>query len=168
VVSKLAGREDQIDAAARDVAAQRAALDQADWNLAQKSVRATVAGQVTDTLYVTGEWVAAGSPVVSMLPPENIKVRFFVPQTDLGRITIGESVSIACDGCPAPVSARISFIAPQAEYTPPVIYSSDSRAKLVFLIEARASAADSVKLHPGQPVDVRLAGDAVAGDTRQP
>lgn len=159
-VSKLAGRDDRITAAEKDVAAQRAALDQADWNLAQKSVKATRAGLVTDTLYVAGEWVPAGSPIVALLPPENIKLRFFVPQPDLGRIAVGDTVSVACDGCAAPLAARISFIAPQAEYTPPVIYSSESRAKLVYLIEARTAVEDGLKLHPGQPVEVRWSGRA--------
>lgn len=161
-VSKLASREDQVTAAARDVEAQRAALAQADWNLAQKSVKAVLAGQITDTPYVEGEWVPAGSPVVSMLPPQNIKVRFFVPQTDLGQIAVGGGVTIACDGCSATVAARISYISPQAEYTPPVIYSTESRAKLVYLVEARPLAADAVRLHPGQPVDVQLNAPDVA------
>jgi HlyD family secretion protein len=161
-VSRLASRDDQITAAARDVDAQHAALAQADWNLAQKSVTAALAGQVTDTLYVEGEWVPAGSPVVTMLPPENIKVRFFVPQIELGKLAVGAAVTIDCDGCASSVLAHISFISPQAEYTPPVIYSSESRAKLVYLIEARPSVADAPRLHPGQPVDVRLAAGKTA------
>ena len=115
-----------------------------------------VAGTVTDTLFVNGEWVPAGAPVVAMLPPANVKVRFFIPESRLGAVKLGQKVSLTCDGCPAPVSAAITFIAPQAEYTPPVIYSKDSRAKLVFLAEARPQPADAAKLHPGQPVDVAL------------
>jgi HlyD family secretion protein len=156
VTVRLAARQDQIRAAEHNVTAEREALAQADWRLAQKSVRAPVAGLVNDTNYVLGEWVPAGSPVVSMLPPQNIKVRFFVPESVLGAIRSGQQVDISCDGCGAPIAAHITFISPLAEFTPPVIYSRESRAKLVFLIEARSTPEDAVKLHPGQPVEVRL------------
>ena len=98
----------------------------------------------------------AGSPVVTVLPPANVKVRFFVPEPRLGAMRVGQRVEVSCDGCGAPVAAQVTYISPQAEYTPPVIYSRESRAKLVFLVEARANAADSARLHPGQPVDVKL------------
>ena len=155
-ISRLAGREDEIRAAEFSAAAARAALAQAEWKLAQKSVRSPLAGLVNDTNYVPGEWVPAGAPVVSLLPPQNIKARFFVPETVLGAVRIGQQVEMRCDGCAAPVAAQITFISPQAEFTPPVIYSRDARAKLVFLIEARAAPGDAVKLHPGQPLEVRL------------
>ena len=154
--ARLAARQDEIRAAEHNAAAARAALAQAEWKLAQKTVAAPVAGLVNDTNFVLGEWVPAGSPVVSMLPPQNIKVRFFVPETALGAIKLGQQVSIRCDGCSAPVAAQISFISPQAEFTPPVIYSRETRAKLVYLIEARSAPEDAVKLHPGQPVEARL------------
>jgi HlyD family secretion protein len=93
---------------------------------------------------------------VNLLPPQNVKVKFFVPEAVLGALRVGQEVRVTCDGCAAPVSARVSFIAPQAEYTPPVIYSRDNRAKLVFLIEARPAPEDAPKLHPGQPVEVTL------------
>jgi HlyD family secretion protein len=115
-----------------------------------------VAGVVTDTLFVKGEWVPAGSPVVAILPPANVKVRFFVPEPKLGAVKVGQKVSVACDACGNPLEATVSFVAPQAEFTPPVIYSKDSRAKLVFLVEARPDPADAARLHPGQPVDVTL------------
>ena len=149
-------RPDEIRAAEHEAAAAREALAQADWKLRQKSVAATVSGTVTDTLFVRGEWVPSGAPVVSMLPPGNVKARFFVPETGLGRVKVGQGVKLACDGCRTPIDARITFIAPQAEFTPPVIYSKDNRAKLVFLVEARPAAADAARLHPGQPVDVTL------------
>jgi HlyD family secretion protein len=85
-----------------------------------------------------------------------VKVRFFVPETRLGAVKVGQKVSLACDGCAAPIDASVSFIASQAEFTPPVIYSKDNRTKLVFLVEARPAPADATKLHPGQPVDVTL------------
>jgi HlyD family secretion protein len=110
---------------------------------------------VSDTLFVQGDWVPSGAPVVSLLPPGNVKIRFFVPEPRLGAVAVGQKVSVGCDGC-APLTATISFIAPQAEYTPPVIYSKESRAKLVFLVEALPDAKDAAKLHPGQPVDVKL------------
>ena len=91
-----------------------------------------------------------------MLPPGNVIVRFYVPETTLGRLQPGQTVSVACDGCAAPVSARIAFIADRAEFTPPVLYSRENRAKLVYRVEARPAPADAAKLHPGQPVDVTL------------
>jgi HlyD family secretion protein len=157
LATTLAGaRPDEIRAAEAQAAAARQALAQADWRLEQRSVETTVAGSVVDTLFVLGEWVPAGAPVVSLLPPGNVKVRFFVPEPRLGAVKVGQRVALACDGCKAGLEATVSFIAPQAEYTPPVIYSKDSRAKMVFLVEARAAPSDAVGLHPGQPVDVTL------------
>ena len=149
-------RPDEIRAAEAEAAAARESLAQAEWKLRQKSVASTVAGTVTDLLFVRGEWVPAGAPVVSLLPPANVKVRFFVPEPQLGAVKVGGKVKLACDGCGAPLDASITFIAPQAEFTPPVIYSKDSRAKLVFLVEARPAPADAARLHPGQPMDVTL------------
>jgi HlyD family secretion protein len=149
-------RPDEIRAAEAEAAAAREALAQADWRLRQKTVTATVAGMVSDTLFTKGEFVPAGSPVVSLLPAANVKVRFFVPEAKLGAVKVGQKVSLACDGCAGAIEATISFIASQAEYTPPVIYSKDNRAKMVFLVEARPAPQDAVKLHPGQPVDVKL------------
>lgn len=155
-VAQLAGRPDEITAAAAEVKAASEQLAQADWKLAQKSQRAPMAAFVVDTLYTRGEWVQAGAPVVSLLPPENIKVRFFLPEKQLGNIKAGQWVQVSCDGCNAPISAMVSFISPQAEFTAPLIYSKENRATLVFLIEARPKVEDAVKLHPGQPVEVKL------------
>jgi HlyD family secretion protein len=154
--AKLAARPDEIRAAQAASAAAREALAQAEWRLEQKSVRAPREGRVTDTLYVEGEWVPAGSPVVTLLPPAHIKVRFFVQERILGSVRVGQSVSVRCDGCGEPIAAQVSYISPQAEYTPPVIYSRENRAKLVFLVEARPAPAEAARLHPGQPVEVRL------------
>ena len=153
---RAGARPDEIRAAEAETAAAREALAQAEWKVRQKSVAASVAGTVSDTLFVRGEWVPAGAPVVTLLPPGNVKVRFFLPETRLGAVKVGQKVALACDGCAAPIEASVTFIASQAEFTPPVIYSKDNRAKLVFLVEARPSAADAAKLHPGQPVDVTL------------
>ena len=152
----LAARSDEIRAAAADAQAARAVLKQAEWKLAQKTVTAPVSGLVEDTFYVQGEWVPAGSPVVSMLPPQNIKVRFFVPEPDLGALKLGQTITITCDGCKNSIAAQVSFISSQAEYTPPVIYSKENRTKLVYLVEARTSPQQAAMLHPGQPVDVKL------------
>lgn len=154
--TQAGARPDELRAAEAEAAAAKEALAQADWRLRQKSVTATVSGMVSDTLFAKGEFVPAGAPVVSLLPAANVKVRFFVAETKLGSIRVGQKVSLTCDGCAAPIDAAISFIAPQAEFTPPVIYSKDNRAKLVFLVEAKPSAQDAPKLHPGQPVDVKL------------
>jgi HlyD family secretion protein len=115
-----------------------------------------VAALVNDTLYREGEWVGAGAPVASLLPPGNVKIRFYVPEPQLASLRVGAPVSVRCDGCASAVAAKISFIAPQAEYTPPVIYSRENRAKLVFLVEARPESTDAT-LNPGLPVEVALA-----------
>jgi len=154
--ANLPARTDEIRAAEAEVAAARAQLDQADWRLGQKAQRAPQDALVQDTLFVQGEWVPAGAPVVSLLPPGNIKVRFFVPEKQLGAVQIGQPVQMSCDGCGAPIAGAVTYIAPQAEFTPPVIYSRERREKLVFLAEARPAAADATKLHPGQPVEVTL------------
>ncbi|WP_444633513.1 HlyD family secretion protein [Cupriavidus oxalaticus] len=153
-VARLPGRDAQQAAQAAQVAAARAALAQADWKLSRKTVAATQAGLVYDTPYRLGEWVPAGSPVVRMLPPGNVKVRFYVPEAVVGALRNGQAVQVRCDGCAAPVAASITYVANEAEYTPPVIYSNETRNKLVFLVEARPSAADATKLRPGQPVEV--------------
>jgi HlyD family secretion protein len=150
------GREGERKGAQGDVEAARAALAQAAWRLEQKSVAAPVAGLVQDTFFVQGEWVPAGRPVASLLPPGNVKARFYVAESVVGSLAPGKDVSIVCDGCAAPLAARITFVSSQAEYTPPVLYSKESRTKLVFLVEARPDPADGAKLRPGQPVDVRL------------
>ncbi|MGE5094619.1 MAG: HlyD family secretion protein [Betaproteobacteria bacterium] len=154
--ARLGFRAGEIRAAEAEAAAAREALAQADWRLRQKTVASTVGGIVADTLFVAGEWVPAGAPIVALLPPANVKVRFFVGEEVLGSLRLGQKVSIGCDGCGEHIAAPITFIAPQAEFTPPVIYSKDSRGKLVFLIEARPAPEDAARLHPGQPVDVTL------------
>ncbi len=150
------GRSGEVAAAEAEVEVARAVLEQADWRLKQKSVPAPVAGLVHDTFYANGEWVPAGKPVVSILPPANIKVRFYVPETKVGALRIGEQVSVTCDGCANPIAATVRYVSTEPEYTPPVIYSRESRAKLVFLVEARPSLEDAMRLKPGQPVDVVL------------
>jgi HlyD family secretion protein len=149
------GRSREIDAQKAAVQAAQAALDMAEWRLSQRRVTSPVAARVADVLARPGETMAAGAPVVSLLPPQNIFVRFFVPETDLAKLHLGDRVAIACDSCPPDLSGTISFVSPQAEYTPPVIYSDETRAKLVFMIEARPPADRAPALNPGQPVTVQ-------------
>jgi HlyD family secretion protein len=149
------GRPTEIKAQQAAVAAAKAALKMAQWRLAQRSVTAPVASKVADVLALPGETVSAGAPVVSLLPPGNIFVRFFVPETDLSAIHLGERMALLCDGCRPGFYGTVSFISPQAEYTPPVIYSEETRAKLVYMIEARPPPAQAALLNPGQPVTVR-------------
>jgi HlyD family secretion protein len=153
-VARLAARPDQIKAQTSEVSAARAALDQAKWKLDQKRVAASQGGLVVDTLFREGEWVPAGAPVVRMLPPANVKIRFFVPERELGSFPIGRKVSVHCDGCGSPIEAAVTYASSVAEFTPPVIYSDDTREKLVFMIEAHPSTADAARLRPGQPVEI--------------
>lgn len=154
--AKLPAREDTIAAAAAEVANAQATLEKAQWWVTQKQINAPQAGQIVDTFYYEGEWVAANTPVLSLLPPERVKVRFFVPETLLGGLKVGQRVYLKCDSCAKDLVATLSYISTQAEYTPPVIYSRENRAKLVYLVEARPSSQDAVNLHPGQPVEVQL------------
>jgi HlyD family secretion protein len=152
-VANLPARSDEIAAANAEVKAASDALAQAQWRVEQKSQTAPVAGLVADTLYRAGEWVAAGAPVVSLLPPANVKLRFYIPETLVGSLRIGDAVTVRCDGCGAEIPAQVRFIATQAEFTPPVIYSRENRSNLVFLVEAWPDSPNPA-LHPGLPVEV--------------
>lgn len=154
----LGARSDQVAAAEAEVRAKEAALAGAEWALAQKRQAAPKAGFVFDTLYREGEWVAAGRPVVVLLPPDHIKVRAFVPETRVGTIKLGDVVQITVDGVQGTVQGKVGYISPRAEYTPPVIYSQENREKLVFMVEALFDEDTARNLHPGQPVDVRFSG----------
>jgi HlyD family secretion protein len=138
----------------RDQDRQR--VTQAEWNFNQKRQAAPEAGLVYDTLFRQGEWVAAGKPAVVLLPPQNIKVRAFVPERQVGSIHYGDTTQVTVDGVPNPFIGKVSYLSPHAEYTPPVIYSRESRAKLVFMIESVFDPEISRGLHPGQPVDVEF------------
>ena len=153
-VAQLPARTDQIAAQEAQAAAAQAAVEQAAWRLGQKTVAAPVAGQVFDVLYQPGEWVAAGRPVARLLPPGNVKIRFFVPETALGALAVGRALAVRCDGCADEIPAEITYVSPEAEYTPPIIYSNETRSKLVFMVEARPL--DGANLHPGQPLEVVL------------
>jgi HlyD family secretion protein len=152
---RLGARDDALKAAEADVAAAAAALERADWSVAQKVQSAPRAGLVYDTLYRTGEFAGAASPVVTLLPPENLKVRFFVPEAEFAAVKAGTRVRVTLTGRPD-LEARVSYLAPRPEYTPPVLYNRANRAKLVFMVEAVLDPAAARDLHPGQPVDVAL------------
>ena len=155
-VAKLPAREDQIRAQVAQVEAARAAVSQSSWKLDQKRVAATQGGLVVDTMYRVGEWVPAGSPVVRLLPPKNLKVRFFVPEPVIGGLKPGRNINVHCDGCSADVPAVVTYVANDPEYTSPIIYSNETRAKLVYMVEARPSVENAPRLRPGQPVGVTL------------
>lgn len=154
--ARLGSRIDQVLAAEASERAQEAAVAKAQWDFSQKAQIAPRAGLIFDTLYREGEWVAAGRPVISLLPPENIKVRAFVPETRVSAIHPGSRVEVSIDGMSGQLVGKVSFVSPRAEFTPPVIYSLESRSKLVFMVEAVFSPETATKLHPGQPVDVRF------------
>ncbi len=153
-VAKLPARIDEQKAAQANTDAAQQAFRQASWRATQKSQVAPQAGQITEVFFRPGEVVAAGQPILSLLPPANIKLRFFVPESEFAKIQLGQVVQVGCDQCDPSLQARITRISPQAEYTPPIIYSNSQRAKLVFMVEAKPISA-APTLHPGQPVDIK-------------
>lgn len=158
-VAELAGRTDQILAARAELEAATAMVSQAQWALDQKTVHAQTTGLVESLYHRRGEWVGAGNPVLSLLPETGRVVRFFVPEAELAGLRIGQARAIVCDGCPAGLKATVSYISPEAEYTPPVIYSRHHREKLVFLVEATIEDGNGAAiLHPGLPVEVHGGG----------
>lgn len=152
--ARLGGRPDAIAAAESDVSAAAAAKQRADWIVEQKTQSSPTNALVYDTLYRVGEFVAVGSPVVALLPPANLKVRFFLPEADFATLKAGDSVRVNISGRSAPLIGRVSYLSPQPEYTPPVLYNRENRAKLVFMVEAVFDPNAARDLHPGQPVDV--------------
>ncbi|MGU3494597.1 HlyD family secretion protein [Xanthobacteraceae bacterium A53D] len=148
---RIAARDEDIAAAEAAVRSAKANADAAGIRLARRALVTPQAGQVQTLYYRAGELVPEGRPVISVLPPGLVKVRFFVPEAELPKMKLGQSMTVTCDGC-QPIVADISFIADSAEYTPPVIYSREERAKLVYLIEARPR--DPALARPGQPVTV--------------
>lgn len=151
------GRQAEVKGAEADLNAATAQAAQKRWVVERKAVVAPAAGEIAETYYRPGEWVPAGAPVASLLPDNRRRLRFFVPEAVVATIKPGDAVEASCDGCAAPIKATVDFVAPQAEYTPPVIYSRGSREKLVFRVEALPPADQAARLRPGLPVDVRLA-----------
>jgi HlyD family secretion protein len=132
----------------------QARLNSSQTRLDRRKVASPVTGSVEQIYFRVGEMVPAGKPVVALLPPANLKVRFFVNEAALPRVKLGDAVKVQCDGCAADLTATVSFISRSSEYTPPVIYSTEERAKLVFMVEARPQRPD--RLRVGQPVSVAL------------
>lgn len=143
----------QVAAIHAQEAQAQASLADATYQLSQRDIVSLTTGRVQDVLFRAGEYAPAQTPVISILPPENVYVRFFVPEKEFARVRLGQRVAIACDSCASNLTATITFIASQEEFTPPVIFSQENRDKLVFKVEARAQG--GLKLNPGQPVDVR-------------
>ncbi|MEF7615145.1 HlyD family efflux transporter periplasmic adaptor subunit [Aquincola sp. MAHUQ-54] len=154
--ARLGARDDRQAAAEAEAAAARDAVAQQRFRLGQTSVAAPAAARVVDTLLRPGEWAAAGAPVVQMLEPTALKLRFFVPEALLARVPVGSRVRATCDGCSAPFDATVRYVAPEAEFTPPVVYTERQRQRMVFLVEAWPVPGAVATLHPGLPVDVQL------------
>jgi len=149
-----AGTQATLDAAVSALRVAEAQVNTAQTRLARRIGYAPVNGSVQQIYFRDGETVPAQRPVLSIMPPGNIKVRFYVPEPELPKLAVGDEVRITCDNCAADLTAKIYFISTAAEYTPPVIYSLDERNKLVYLIQARPSRPDSLRV--GQPVSVYL------------
>jgi HlyD family secretion protein len=159
LLKTAAGTKKDFDTARSTLHETEAKLVSARTRLIRRNVFAPASGTIQRVYFRPGEMVAPGRPVVSLLPPGNVKLRFFVPEAMLPQIKRGDAVTVKCDGCAAHLTASISFISKKPEYTPPVIYSLEERAKLVFLVEARPDQPDAVRV--GQPVRIALAGRAL-------
>ncbi len=149
-----AGTQKDFDGAQAVLRDAQARLNSVQTRLSRRRVFSAVDGTVQQIYFRPGEMVPGGRPVLSLLPPGNIKVRFYVPQSVLPTIAHGDEIKVSCDGCASGLTARVSFIAKQSEFTPPVIYSLEERAKVVFLIEALPEKPEEFRV--GQPVDVTL------------
>ncbi|MCC7254041.1 efflux RND transporter periplasmic adaptor subunit [Hyphomicrobium sp.] len=158
LLKQTVGTQKAFDDAEAALRSAEARLNSAKTRLDRRTRFSPVAGTIQEVYFRTGEVVQSGRPIVSILPPENIKVRFFVPQDRLPAVHIGAPVLIRCDGCADDLNARVSFISAQAEFTPPVIYSLEERARLVFRIEAIPERPADVRI--GQPASVALVGTA--------
>ena len=158
LLKTAAGTQKKFEDAEAALRQAKANLEASQTRLDRRKRSVRVDGTVEQVYYRPGETVPAGRAVVALLPPGNLKIRFFAPQAELPKIKYGETVTVTCDGCDKGLTAKVSFIARSAEYTPPVIYSLEERAKLVFLIEARPD--NPEKFRVGQPVSVTLPNGA--------
>jgi HlyD family secretion protein len=155
IAAKLGGRTQEIGAAEAAVLAARAQVRQIETRIARQSVAAPATGVVQDVFFRPGEMVGAGQPVLALLPPANRKVRFYVAEPRLADFSLGRRVAVSCDACPVGLVARVTFMSQQTEFTPPVIFSEQERAKLVFRLEAKLPDAGP-RLPLGLPVSVKL------------
>jgi len=166
LLASAAGTQKALEDAQAGLRTAQARVNSARTRLTRRRALSPDAGTIQQVYFRPGETVPAGRPVVALLPPRNLKIRFFVPEPDLPRINNGDTVAVTCDGCEAGLTAKVSFIARSAEYTPPVIYSLEERAKLVFMIEARPEAPE--KFRVGQPVTVTLPTAGAVGAAQAP
>jgi HlyD family secretion protein len=157
-VAKLPARDEEILSARSKAAQAKAALDNARWRLEQRQLTAPAAGYVSDIIRRVGDVAGPSAPVVSFLPANAVKVKVYVPEATLSSLALGQEIDVRCDGCEKDLRATITYIAREPEFTPPVIYSLESRQTLVYLIEARAANDRPLRLQPGQIVDVDLPG----------
>jgi HlyD family secretion protein len=158
------GTQANLDSAVSALRVAEARVNTSQTRLSRRKGFAPVAGTIQQIYFREGEMVAEKRPVLSIMPPGNMKVRFFVPETELPKLAIGDEVKVTCDNCSADLTAKIYFIATTAEYTPPVIYSLDERNKLVYLIQARPSRPDALRV--GQPISVYLNARIPVADKR--
>ena len=165
LVKSAAGTERSLEEAEAALRTAQARLNSAETRLVRRKLASPVTGTVQQVYFRPGEMVPAGRPIVALLPPGNLKVRFYVPESVLPQLAYGDTVKVGCDGCAADLTARISFIASSAEFTPPVIYSRDERAKLVFLVEALPEKPQDFRV--GQPIEVALAKPKAAGEAKR-
>lgn len=154
-VGKLPARPEEIKAAENQVKQAGTALEQAQWRLAKRSLTAPSAGRIDDVIRNPGDVAGPSAPVISMLPDGAVKLSLFVTEPSFSEVEVGKMLKVRCDGCPGGIEARISYVSPDPEFTPPVIYSLETRQKLVYLVEARP-VGDTSPLQPGQIVDVVL------------
>jgi HlyD family secretion protein len=154
-VGNLPARPEEIKAAESQVEQARASLDQARWRLAKRVIKAPAAGRVSDIIRNPGDVAGPQAPVISMLPEGAVKLTLYLPEKDFSAVKVGIVLDVRCDGCGPGLKARVSYVSPDPEFTPPVIYSLETRQKLVYLVEARP-VGDARQLQPGQIVDVRL------------
>jgi HlyD family secretion protein len=154
LLKTAAGTQKTYEDAEAALRQAKANLEWSQTRLVRRRAVAPAEGVIQQVYFRPGETVPSGRPVMSLLPPGNLKLRFFAPERAVQDVKYGATVKVSCDGCEAGLTAKVSFIASSAEYTPPVIYSLDERAKLVFLIEARPEHPE--KFRVGQPVTVTL------------
>ncbi len=155
-VGRLPARPETIKAAENAVKVAQSQLDQARWRLSKRTITAPAPGRVTDVIRNPGDLAGPSAPVISMLPDDAVKLKVYVPEEKFSAVKFGDVLSVHCDGCPSGLQARVSYVSPDPEFTPPVIYSLETRQKLVYLIEARPIGTHT-PLQPGQIVDVDLA-----------
>jgi HlyD family secretion protein len=150
------GTQKALEDAEAALRTAQARLNSSQTRLARRKVYSPVGGSIQQIYFRGGELVPAGKPIVAVLPPGNLKLRFFVNEATLPKLRLGDPVTVLCDGCDKGITARITFIARSSEFTPPVIYSMDERSKLVFMIEARTQQPEGLRV--GQPVSIALGG----------